>query len=169
MERTPARADVETMARRTALAHAVQEDLAAAGLPVDTGTTAFHAAVGSGASVSVSELADENGVFVLWRTHHVLRAAVLTALSEGREHDSPAVHHSGEAQRAMQNAMAEILTATGCTVIKDFDDMSPFVLKVVDRTPPTGPSWQAWLDAQSDALAAARAETIRRHAEKRTP
>jgi hypothetical protein len=105
----PASADAETIARRSALARAVQEDLAAAGLPITTGAQGFETALAAAAHVFYDQLDDRSGggVFVEWNVHHVLRSAALTAVTEGRT-DHPTVVHSGAAARAMQDAIAEI-------------------------------------------------------------
>lgn len=74
------------------------------------------------------------GVFVAWFVHHVLTSAAVDALSGGRTGDS-AIHLSGTVKSAMQDAMAEILSAAGCTVAKDINDMAPFELQVKGRRP----------------------------------
>jgi hypothetical protein len=159
----PGPADAETIARRSALAQAVQEDLAAAGLPITTGSTGFETALAAGAHVFFDHLDDQSGggVFVEWNVHHVLRSAALTAVTEGRS-DHPTVVHSGAAARAMQDAIAEILTATGCTIRKNYSDLEPFQLRVIARNPQ--PSWRDWIDDQTDARAAAMRATYARRA-----
>ncbi len=138
----PARADAGTLDRRARLARAVREDLAAAGLPV----AADELAVAAGARVYVDEL-DDGGVFVDWDVHFALSSAAKDALSEGKQDIDPAIALAGAAARAMQDAIAAILTAAGYSVVKGANDMAPFQLLVIERRP--GPCWQDWLHGQS--------------------
>jgi hypothetical protein len=143
----PARADAETLAQRAELARAVQEDLAAAGLPLAPQDVGPELAVG--ASVYVDPLDDESGggVVVAWRAHFVLVGAALDALSEGRGADDPCIQLSGTAAKAMQDAIAEILSVAGYTVQKDSDEMQPFHLLVTEQR--VTASWRDRLDAQA--------------------
>jgi hypothetical protein len=144
----PARADAEVLAKRAELARAVRDDLAAAGLPLAPQEVDRTFAVG--ASVYVDQLDDESGggVVVAWSAHWVLVAAAMDALSEGRGADDPCIQLSGTAERAMQDAIAEILSVAGYTVAKDSDDMQPFHLLVKERR--VTPSWRDRLDAQAE-------------------
>jgi hypothetical protein len=109
-----------------------------------------------GASVYVDPLDDESGggVVVAWSAHFVLVAAAMDALSEGRAPDDPCIQLAGTASKAMQDAIAEILSVADYTVAKDSDDMQPFHLLVKERR--VAPSWRERLDAQ----AAHREETL---------
>src|SRR5690349_15866516 len=128
------RADDETLAKRRALAVEVLNDLTVAGLPALLGTDQGTSHLTPGAHVSVDPFADTaGGVYVAWATHFALRSAAMDALSEGRE-DDQAITLVGTAAKAMQDAIAEILTAAGYQVVKDADDMEPFMLTVLDRT-----------------------------------
>ncbi|GAB3169726.1 hypothetical protein FHX75_12510 [Micromonospora palomenae] len=160
----PTPADADVLARRAALARAVNEELAVAGLPVVPNDTGLDRSVAVGALVSVDPLDDESGggVFVEWVTHFVLASAAMDALSEGREGD-PSLHLAGTVASAMQDAIAEILSAAGYTVAKDVNDMAPFQLQVKSRQ--SGLSWRDWLDAQT----ARREEALRETANNRTP
>ncbi|GLY87822.1 hypothetical protein [Actinoallomurus iriomotensis] len=144
---TPAPADAEVLARRTALATAVREDLAAAGLVVvpHDGIPS----VGAGAHVHVDTLDDESGggVFVEWKVHFVLSSAAMDALSAGGRENDPSIRLAGRAKGAMRDAMAEILSVAGYTVAKNADDMAPYQLMVSERHP--SPSWREWLDTQT--------------------
>jgi hypothetical protein len=62
--------------------------------------------------------------------------------------DDPCIQLCGTASRAMQDAIAEILSVAGYTVVKDSDDMQPFHLLVMARRPI--PSWRERLDAQAE-------------------
>lgn len=154
---TPADADV--LAERAALARAVKEELAAAGLPVvPDDATGLDRSVAVGALVSVDPLDDESGggVFVGWVTHYVLASAAMDALCEGREGD-PSLHLAGMVASAMQDAIAEILSAAGYSVAKDVNDMAPFQLQVKSRQ--SGLSWRDWVDAQTARREKALTET----------
>jgi hypothetical protein len=144
----PADADAEVLAQRAELARAVRDDLAAAGLPLAPQETDPTFAVG--ASVWVDPLDDESGggVVVDWSAHWVLVAAAMDALSEGRGPDDPCIRLAGTAAKAMQDAIAEILSVAGYTVAKDSDDMQPFHLLVTERR--VSPSWRDRLDAQAE-------------------
>jgi hypothetical protein len=150
------------MTRRRALARAVRQDLAAAGLPVTTGDEWFVDALHTGAHVTIDGLDDESGggVIVYWVVHHVLRTASQKATFSG-DRNNAALRHAGAACSAMQDAIAEILTAAGYAVVKDYNDLAPFQMKVLGRTPP-GPSWQDFLDEQSEALTKLMHATYRR-------
>jgi hypothetical protein len=143
----PAHADAEVLARRAGLARAVRDDLAAAGLPLAPQDLDPTFAVG--ARVYVDPLDDDSGggVFVAWSAHFVLVAAAMDAISEGRGEDDPCIQLSGTAERAMQDAIAEILSVAGYTVAKDTDDMQPFHLLVKERR--VAASWRDRLDAQA--------------------
>ncbi|MFB9830659.1 hypothetical protein [Actinoallomurus acaciae] len=160
---TPAPADAEVMARRTVLAAAVRDELAAAGLPLVPQDG--NPAVGAGAHVYVDSLDDESGggVFVEWRVHFVLSSAALDALSAGGQASDPAIRFAGRAKGAMQDAIAEILSAAGYTVAKDVNDLTPYQLMVRERHP--SPSWRDWLHAQTEH----REETLRTTLHNRTP
>jgi hypothetical protein len=153
---TPAQADAEVQAKRAELARAVRDDLAAAGLPLAPQEVDRTFAVE--ASVYVDPLDEESGggVVVAWSAHWVLVAAAMDALSEVRGADDPCIQLSGMAAKAMQDAIAEILSVAGYTVAKDSDDMQPFHLLVKERR--AAPSWRDRLDAQAahrdEALAA---------------
>ena len=150
----PARADAGVLAKRAELASAVRDDLAAAGLPLAPQDVGPEFAVG--ASVYVDPLDEQSGggVVVAWRAHFVLVAAAMDALSEGRGADDPCIQLSGTAAKAMQDAIAEILSVAGYTVQKDSDDMQPFHLLVTERR--VTASWRDRLDAQ----AARREQTL---------
>ncbi len=150
----PARADAEVLAKRAELARAVRDDLAAAGLPL--APQDVDPAFAVGASVDVDPLDDESGggVVVAWTAHVVLLGAALDALSEGRGADDPCIQLAGTAEKAMQDAIAEILSVAGYTVEKDSDDLQPFHLLVTERR--VTASWRDRLDAQ----AARREETL---------
>lgn len=143
----PAPADAEVLARRTALATAVREELAAAGLPVVPHDG--NPSVAAGAHVYVDTLDDESGggVFVEWEVHFVPSSAAVDALSTGSRENDPCIQLTGTAKSAMQDAIAEILSAAGYAVAKDVNDMAPFQLMVRERQPRS--SWRAWLDAQT--------------------
>ncbi|MEU8802877.1 hypothetical protein [Spirillospora sp. NPDC048819] len=142
----PQRADADTLARRAELATAVRDELSAAGLPVVPEDA--DASVSAGARVTVDPLNDEGGgVLVHWEVRYVMRAAAMDALSEGRGPDDPSIRLSGGASRAMQDAIAEILTIAGYDVRKDVNDMAPNQLAVLSRRPE--PSWRDWLSAQT--------------------
>jgi hypothetical protein len=144
----PADPDAEVLAKRAELARAVRDDLAAAGLPLAPQGVDRTFAVG--ASVWVDPLDDESGggVVVDWSAHWVLVAAAMDALSEGRGPDDPCIQLAGTAAKAMQDAIAEILSVAGYTVAKDSDDMQPFHLLVTERR--ITPSWRERLDAQAE-------------------
>jgi hypothetical protein len=145
--RMPAHADAEVLAKRAELASAVRGDLAAAGLPLAPQDVGPEFAVG--ASVDVDPLDDESGggVVVAWRAHWVLVAAAMDALSEGRGPDDPCIQLAGTAAKAMQDAIAEILSVAGYTVKKDSDDMQPFHLLVTERR--VTASWRDRLAVQA--------------------
>jgi hypothetical protein len=150
----PERADAATVARRAALAQAVKDDLCAAGLPVvPDGVDPLP----SGARVFVDELDDESGggVYVNWEAHFALRSAALDAFCAGPSASDPSIRLSSTAAMAMQDAMADILSVAGYQVLKDANDITPYLLKVLRREP--GPSWRDWLHAQTTR----RAETLR--------
>jgi hypothetical protein len=142
----PADADPEVLAERAELARAVRGDLAAAGLPLAPQDVGPEFAVG--ARVDVDPLDDDSGggVVVAWSAHFVLVAAAMDALSEGRGADDPCIQLCGTAAKAMQDAIAEILSVAGYTVQKDWDDMQPFQLLVTERRGTV--SWRDRLDAQ---------------------
>ena len=110
--------------------------------------TGLGRSVAAGALVSVNPLdeASGGGVFVEWMTHFVLASAAMDGLSEGRE-DDRSIHLAGMVESAMQDAIAEILSAAGYTVAKDVNDMAPFQLQV--KSHQSGVSWRDWVDAQS--------------------
>ena len=143
----PADADPEVLAKRAELARAVRDDLAAAGLPLAPPEVDPTFAVG--ASVDVDPLDEESGggVVVAWSAHWVLVAAAMDALSEGRGPDDPCIQLCGTAAKAMQDAIAEILSVAGYTVAKDSDDMQPFHLLVTEQR--VTASWRDRLDAQA--------------------
>jgi hypothetical protein len=144
----PAQADAEVLAKRAELARAVRDDLAAAGLPLAPQEVDPTFAVG--ASVDADPLDDESGggVVVAWNAHWVLVAAAMDALSEGRGPDDPYIRLAGTASKAMQDAIAEILSVAGYAVAKNTDDMQPFQLLVKERR--VSPSWRDRLDAQAE-------------------
>ena len=160
---TPAPADAKVLARRTALAAAVREELAAAGLPLVPQDG--NPSVSAGAHVYVDPLDDESGggVFVEWRVHFVLSSAAMDALSEGGQASDPSIRFAGRAKGAMQDAMAEILSAAGYTVAKDVNDLAPYQLLVRERHP--SPSWRDWLHKQTTH----REETLRATFRNHTP
>ncbi len=140
----PNRADDEVLRRRHALAADVRDELSAAGLPV----VADRSTLGTGALVEVDPLDDESGgVVVDWNTHFMLRSAAMDALSEGRHNDS-ALHYSGTVSKIMLGAIADILETAGYTLLRDYNDMSPYSILVTGHE--RGPSWRDWLHTQTN-------------------
>jgi hypothetical protein len=134
--------DAETLAR------AVREELVAAGLPVTSGDAALDSTLTTGAHVYVDEVGDVN---IHWKTHFVLRSAAMEALSRGQV-DDPSIHLNGKTAEAMQDAIAEILTAAGYRVTKDANDMAPSHLLVQEPPRQAEPSWRDWLSQQTARL-----------------
>jgi hypothetical protein len=145
-------ADEETMNRRRILARSVKEDLAVAGLPIAPDDLLFGPA---GVSVTVDVMHDEDGgaVSVEWQAHYVLRTAAMFAVLERRHAGHPAIEHHAATSQAMRDAIAEILTTAGYTVLKDHNDLAPFQVKVTGHTPRT-PSWRDWQLERHDELTA---------------
>ncbi|TDC55573.1 hypothetical protein E1281_11970 [Actinomadura sp. KC345] len=156
----------DTVARRTALARAVQDDLGAAGLPVVPEDA--DSSVSAGARVTIDPLSDEEGggVFVRWEVPYMLKSAAMDALSEGRRAGDPSIMLSVGASDAMRDAIAEILTIAGYDVQKDTDDMAPELLAVLSRRP--GPSWRDWLHDQTARRQKALMATARERENRRS-
>ena len=152
MDLDPEHADAETQARRVALADAVREDLAAAGLPVVPGGDGFDTDLSHGAKVYVDQFTDEDGggVFVGWSSHYVVEAAAGEAVMLGAAEDDPAIMFSGKVAEAMQDAIAAILVAAGYSVETDVNDYAPYDLLVLGRE--RQESWRSWLSQQLDRL-----------------
>jgi hypothetical protein len=154
-------ADDQTLANRRALAVRVLDELTAAGLPAVLDSDQGGSRLAPGAHVSVDPFADAGGgVYVDWATHFALRQASLDALSAGRKHDQ-AIALAGAAAKAMQDAIAEILTAAGYQVAKDANDMAPFVLSVLDQAAES--SWRDWLSEQTNRRQTQFLQTARGH------
>ena len=144
----PGFADDEVLRRRHALAADVRDELSVAGLPVVAESSTLGSTIGAGVLVEVDPLDDESGggVVVNWKAHFVLRSAAMDALSEGQR-DDPAIHYSGTVSKTMLDAVADILEAAGYTVLRDYNDMSPYSILVTGQE--RGPSWRDWLHAQT--------------------
>jgi hypothetical protein len=127
----PAPADATVLARREQIAARVRKDLAAAGLPLVVDDAEFGQ---SGAHVYVDTLDDDSGggVFVAWYADHVLRVAAMDAVREGRQGDR-SIELAGKVSAVMQDAIAEILSEMGYTVVKNANDMAPFHLLVTEQ------------------------------------
>lgn len=150
----PGFADDEVLRRRHALAADVRDELSAAGLPV----VAESSTLGAGVLVKVDPLDDESGggVVVNWNTHFMLRSAAMDALSEGQR-DDPAINYSGTVSKIMLDAVADILETAGYTLLRDYNDMSPYSILVTGQE--RGPSWRDWLHAQTNRRQQALHET----------
>jgi hypothetical protein len=153
-------ADEETMKRRQVLARSVKEDLAVAGLPIAPDDLLFGPA---GVKVTVDVMHDEHGgaVSVEWQAHYILRTAAMTAVIKRQSAGHPAVEHHVTASQVMRDAIAEILTTAGYTVLKDYNDLAPDQMKVTGHTPRT-PSWRDWLAERRDEQTATMKATHRR-------
>ncbi|MFI7675215.1 hypothetical protein [Actinophytocola sp. NPDC049390] len=149
----PDLADDEVLRRRHTLAANVRDDLSAAGLPI----VAESATLGTGVLVEVDPLDDESGgVIVDWTTHFMLRSAATDALSAGHR-DHPAIRYSGTVSKIMHDAVADILETAGYTLLRDYNDMSPYTILVTGQE--RGPSWRDWLHEQTNRQEQALHET----------
>ncbi|MFI0357311.1 hypothetical protein [Actinomadura sp. 9N407] len=150
----PELADDEVLRRRRVLAADVRDELSAAGLPV----AAESSTLGTGVLVEIDPLDDESGggVVVDWKTHFMLRSAAMDALSEGRRDDA-AIRYSGTVSKIMSDAVADILETAGYTLLRDYNDMSPYSILVTGQE--RRPSWRDWLHAQIDRRQQALHET----------
>jgi hypothetical protein len=142
---TSAHHDPDRRFRLDVLATLVQEELAAAGLPVVPGEQPVGLA---GATVHV-DLPDLRGVLVDWREHAVLLDASLAALADDPHQEGAECAAFGKLRVAIGEAMAEamrkILTAAGLDVTGSGDDYSPGQLLVTRRLAPS--PWQARREA----------------------
>lgn len=132
--------------RLDVLATVVQEELAAAGLPVTPGEQPVGLA---GAAVRV-ERPDLRGVLVDWREHAVLLDASRDAWAEDPLRERGECEAIGQLQVAIGEAMAEamrkILVAAGLEVTGSGNDYAPDQLLVTRHLVPS--PWQARRAAQ---------------------
>ncbi|WP_328473990.1 hypothetical protein OHA21_13980 [Actinoplanes sp. NBC_00393] len=122
------------------LAMLIREDLGAAGLPVLP--VEYSSMTSAGATVQP----DDSGVVVGWRVHYALMTVGMHEYSR-LQRGGPGARFHGAVSDAMRDAMAEILTAAGYTLEKDYNDYAPYDL-LVTAGPADRPSWRDWHDAQ---------------------
>lgn len=126
------------------LANAVRDELTAAGLTV-LGPEGDHGGV---------RIVAEDGVWVSWESGAELSATAMAVLRrgayrEGRSQIHIALAHQGTVTKAMNGAIAAILTATGFDVQDDADDYHhPMELLVGSRR--AVPHWRDPIDPTLD-------------------
>ncbi|HET6705555.1 hypothetical protein [Amycolatopsis sp.] len=145
---TTADDDKELRHRLDTLLWIVQEELAAAGVPLAPGERPVGVA---GAVVSV-DVPDLRGVLVDWRAHDVLLDAGQEAWGDDPHREGPEcaafTRLLSEIHTAMSAAMRRILTAAGLEVTGSGNDYAPGELLVTRRLAPS--VWQARRDARSN-------------------
>lgn len=165
---TAANDDRNRRHRLDALLGIVQEELAAAGLPVVPGERPVGVA---GAVVSL-DVPDLRGVLVDWRKHAVLLDAGQEAWGDDPHREGPECaafsRLLSEIDTAMSEAMRRILTAAGLEVTSSRNDYAPGELLVTRCLAPS--VWQARRSARfrrrHESMLAAWNE---RHAAERRP
>ena len=142
-------------ARLELLAAQITEDLSAAGLPIAGELQSLRTL--SGVSLEVDP---DDGVYVSWLCHYVV--SVVVREETARFHQGPAWTFDGEVTRAMREAIATILRASGYVFDKDF--RGPYTgdaLLVTGHE--TVPSWRDWHEKQHDRRGRIQARLIEAH------
>ncbi|MEU5261715.1 hypothetical protein [Amycolatopsis sp. NPDC021455] len=143
---TTADEDKDRRYRLDALLLIVQDELAAAGLPVVPG----ERPVGVAGAVAAVDLPDLGGVLVDWQVHTVLADAAQEAWGDDPHREGPeCAEFNGllsEIHAAMGEAIRRILTAAGLEVTSSGNDYAPNELLVTRRLAPS--PWQARRSAQ---------------------